>query len=283
MKKFGFMLFAAVVFVCSACKKEEPQVLTLSRTEYTCDSHGGRVSLSVTHTSDYTLSLEDGASTSWVKAESNGEAKNTILITISPNEGYEERSGRVAVKMGALVEYINLKQSQKNAIVPAGSEYEVDCEEGTLKLKVGSNVLYKMDIDAGWLTHKQTKAYEELELEFAYAANMKAEPRTAVIKFTSGNIQQLVTVTQKGRVKDYAISVLHSSKTFTVPVFDGSILSGTVAWGDGQNGNYVENLSHEYATEGEYTVRMTLKGGVDEQIVTFKNVVGVKKIDLTEM
>ena len=93
MKKFGFMLFAAVVFVCSACKKEEPQVLTLSRTEYTCDAHGGRVSLSVTHTSDYTLSLEDGASTSWVKAESNGEAKNTILITISPNEGYEERNG----------------------------------------------------------------------------------------------------------------------------------------------------------------------------------------------
>ena len=37
MKKFGFMLFAAVVFVCSACKKEEPQVLTISRTEYTCD------------------------------------------------------------------------------------------------------------------------------------------------------------------------------------------------------------------------------------------------------
>ena len=50
-----------------------------------------------------------------------------------------------------------------------------------------------------------------------------------------------------------------------------------------KNGNYVENLSHEYASEGEYTVRMTLKGGVDEQIVTFKNVVGVKKIDLTEM
>lgn len=282
MNKYISAAIIAFVALLAGCTKPIEEILTLSRTEYTTSADEAKFSLNVTHSGDYTISIEDGAS-SWLLAEPNGAEKNMIVVAIKKNEGYNERSGRVAVKMGSLTEYISVKQAQRNAIVASQTEHEVECEAGEVTVKLGSNVEYKMEIDARWLTLASTKAYQEQDLVFAYEANMSAEPRTANIKFTSGNLQEVVTVTQKGRIMEYVLTFVHDNASVTAPLFKGSIVSGSILWGDGSDGTYMDGVKHDYVSAKEYTVKMTLQGGVDAQTVTFKDVVGIKEIDLTGM
>lgn len=282
MNRYISAVVLALVALLAACTKPVEEILTLSRTEYTTSADEAKFSLNVTHSGDYTISIEDGAS-SWLSAVPNGAEKNMILVTIKKNEGYDERSGRVAVKMGSLTEYISVKQAQRNAIVASQTEYEVGCEAEEIVVKLGSNVDYKMEIDGRWLALASTKAYQEQELVFSCAANMDAEPRVATIKFTSGNIQELVTVTQKGRIMQYVLSFVHENASMAAPIFSGSIVSGSILWGDGNESSYADGVSHDYVSAKEYKVTMTLQGGVDEQIVTFKDVVEIKEIDLTGM
>lgn len=282
MNKYISAAIIAFVALLAGCTKPIEEILTLSRTEYTTSADEAKFSLNVTHSGDYTISIEDGAS-SWLSAEPNGAEKNMIVVAIKKNEGYNERSGRVAVKMGSLTEYISVKQAQRNAIVASQTEHEVECEAGEVTVKLGSNVEYKMEIDARWLTLASTKAYQEQDLVFAYEANMSAESRTANIKFTSGNLQEVVMVTQKGRIMEYVLSFVHDNASVTAPLFKGSIVSGSILWGDGSDGTYMDGVKHDYVSAKEYTVKMTLQGGVDAQTVTFKDVVGIKEIDLTGM
>lgn len=280
MKRFMFIILGAMLLL--GCEKPVEEILTLGRTEYKASANGGKFSFPVTHSADYTLSVEDGAS-AWIKAEANGAEKNTIIVTVLPNDEYEERAGRLAVKMGSKTEYVSITQAQMDAIVVSGSEYDVDCEEGQIKLVLGSNVPYKVEIKGSWLSLVQSKAFQEEELVFAYTANMNAEPRTATIEFTSGNLAQKVTVTQEGRVMKYVLAYVHENGVGTVPEFNGSLVSGVVSWGDGKSDNYYKGLMHEYASAKEYRVEIEFEAGVDAQTVTFKDIVGVKEIDFSGM
>lgn len=282
MNRYISAVVLALVALLAACTKPVEEILTLSRTEYTTSADEAKFSLNVTHSGDYTISIEDGAS-SWLSAVPNGAEKNMIVVTIKKNEDYNERSGRVAVKMGSLTEYISVKQAQRNAIVASQTEYEVECEAGEITVKLGSNVDYKMEIGGRWLSLASTKAYQEQNLVFAYEANMGAEARTATVKFSSNNLQEVVTVTQKGRIREYVLTFVHDNASVTAPLFSGSIISGSILWGDGSDGTYMDGVKHDYVSAKEYTVKMTLQGGLDEQVVTFKDVVGIKEIDLTGM
>ena len=81
----------------------------------------------------------------------------------------------------------------------------------------------------------------------------------------------------------YVLSFVHENASMVAPIFSGSIVSGSILWGDGNESSYADGVSHDYVSAKEYKVKMTLQGGVDEQIVTFKDVVGIKEIDLTGM
>lgn len=282
MNRYIAAITFAVAIIMAGCQKPVEEILTLSKTSYTAGSDGGKFSLNVTHSADYTITIEDGAS-SWLSAEANGAEKNTILVSIAPNEGPEQREGRVAVKMGSLTEYVSVSQAQKNTIVVSDSEFDVDCEAGEFSVKLGSNVDYKMEIDAPWVSLSKTKAYEEENLVFSYAANMNAEPRTATISFKSGSLEEVVTITQKGRIKEYTLRIFHENMSFVIPEFEGSVVSGTIDWGDGSNADFTQSARHDYVSLQEYCVRIDVKAGVEDQIVTLKDVVGVTNIDLTGM
>lgn len=282
MNRYIAAITFAVAIIMAGCQKPVEEILTLSKTNYTAGSDGGKFSLNVTHSADYTITIEDGAS-SWLSAEANGAEKNTILVSIAPNEGPEQREGRVAVKMGSLTEYVSVSQAQKNTIVVSDSEFDVDCEAGEFSVKLGSNVDYKMEIDAPWVSLSKTKAYEEENLVFSYAANMNAEPRTATISFKSGSLEEVVTITQKGRIKEYTLRIFHENMSFVIPEFEGSVVSGTIDWGDGSNADFTQSARHDYVSLQEYCVRIDVKAGVEDQIVTLKDVVGVTNIDLTGM
>lgn len=280
MNKYISALVLVFAALLSSCEKPVEEILTLGRTSYSASSDGAKFSMSVTHSADYTISIEGG---SWIEAVTNGAEKNTIVVEIAPNDEYNKREGRVVIKMGSLTGYVEITQAQKNAIVVSEDLFEVDCEAGELKLILGSNISYDMEIDGSWLRLMETKAYEENELVFSYTANMKAEPRTGYIRFSSSNIEEVVTIVQKERVTEYVLSFTHDASSFTGPVFSGSIVSGTIYWGDGKESMFTQEAKHDYVTAQEYEVKMVLQGGVDEQIVTFKNIIGIKEIDLSEL
>lgn len=282
MNKHISIILLALGVLLAGCTKPVEEILTLSRTSYTTGYDGGKVSLNVTHSGDYTVTIEDGAS-SWISAEPNGAEKNTLIVTVAPNDTYNERKGRVAVRMGSLTEYFEVSQAQKNAVVVSDTEFRFDCEGGNFTVKVGSNVDYKVSIDAPWITQTNTKAYEEKELVFNCAANMDADDRTATITFTSGHLNESVTVTQEGRTKEYRLRIFHENMSFQIPEFAGSVISGSIAWGDGSKVDFTQSARHDYVSLQEYCVDIVVSAGLDEQIVTLKDVVGVKNIDLTGM
>lgn len=276
------VIVCIVAIIVAGCQKSVEEILVLSKTQYTTGSDGGKFSLNVTHSADYTVTVENEAS-SWLTAETNGEGKNTIIVNIAPNETPDQRTGRIVVKMGTLTEYVSVTQAQKNTIVISDSAFEVECEAGEFSVKIGSNVEYKMEVDASWVSLLNTKAYTEENLVFSYAANRNAEPRTAKISFKSGNLEEVVTLTQKGRVKEYALRVFHENMSFTIPEFVGSVVSGTIDWGDGSTTAFSQSASHDYVSLQEYCVEIAVKAGVEDQIVSLKDVVGVRNIDLTGM
>ncbi|HIZ86188.1 MAG TPA: hypothetical protein IAC04_06830 [Candidatus Coprenecus stercoravium] len=76
------------------------------------------------------------------------------------------------------------------------------------------------------------------------------------------------------------LKVTHSNAGFQVPAVSGGTFSeGTVDWGDGSAVEaYSEDLSHDYESDGPYTVTISCTGA---EKVAIENISGITNLDIS--
>ena len=290
MKKIFFLhtlplLLAIVLFVACSDEKEEPQPVTPAitwaedQTSPTFATDGGTQAVLFSSTTDWKAEVDQ----SWCSvtpAQGTGGEDCEVRITVEANDTPDERKATLTISSGTVTEQLTIVQVQKDAIVVAQSEYEVEAEGGTLDFTINTNVEFTVSFSADWIRQNaDTRAWEEVPVSFIVDANPDGEPREAVITFASANVEQTVTVRQEPYLKEQALSIMYTGVSITIPALSGTYFSGTeIAWGDGSTDSYTDEATHTYEQEGTYTVTIRSQGAED---FTLQDLVGVSEIDLS--
>ena len=173
-------------------------------------------------TSDYSLSNEAHTLSVEVKAnvdfevtsqadwityvETKALKTSTITLSISANEGYDNRTGTVLVKQknGDLTGQITITQKQTDYLMVAPTSFKVTNEAQNITIDVTDNVIYRVIIpdDAKeWITLKtdtQTKALSNDNVVLAIARNNTYDQRetSITLKQENGALSGTVSIIQ---------------------------------------------------------------------------------------
>lgn len=256
--------------------------LALTQDEYTVGSEGGSITVELRSNVPYQVHLPDNAG--WLnEVATRSLSTYTRRFEVAPNEGYDYRTARIVFsneELG-LADTVTVTQVQKDAILVAQEEYTVDAMGGTLEFSVNTNVDFQTELSAEWIRQAaSTRALVEVPLSFIIDANPGTEPREAVITLRAGELQQSIKVVQPGRQDQGWLRIVHTNRTFKIPVISGSGFSyGRISWGDGQEEAYQNDASHTYQNEGTHTVSIELIGAEE---VSLPDLVGVTDLDLSQ-
>ena len=135
----------------------------------------------------------------WIHRAESADA-NLLKYTVDENTTHESRNAEIVITNTAnqAKETVKILQMQKDAIVIAKTNYELDNKGGDLNLTVGHNVDFDTNINVDWITQVTTRAFVEETLQFNIKENTTDASREGKITFTSkdGSIKQEVSVKQ---------------------------------------------------------------------------------------
>ena len=152
---------------------------------------------------EWKVTVTPDGSSAWLNVTpTQGKAgQNTISITASANEGYEDRSATVKIESGTAFKNIEVLQKQMNAILLDKNKFEVPQEESTVDIEVQSNVDYTVEIreqDKGWISDISSRALAGSTIRLSISANPRYDGREGevTIREKSGTLSETVKIFQ---------------------------------------------------------------------------------------
>ena len=119
-------------------------------------------------------------------------------LLIGANDTYDSRTATVSFKVGDKTYVLTVIQAQKDAIVLTENTLLSGAEGGEFPFVIKANVAVEAVADVAWITvNPVTKGLEDKPFTVIVAANETTESREGTISFSSGELQQVVTVTQE--------------------------------------------------------------------------------------
>ncbi|MBP9987321.1 MAG: BACON domain-containing protein [Bacteroidales bacterium] len=205
MKRYFSLLAVVMIALFTSCNKpdvkvEVDPVLDSEKTEFTIGAEGGPIEITVNTNLDITAQSSD----SWLACEATrvpapeGLPEEKIFrLTAEENTSTEMRSATVTIKGGDLkVEIIVNQNGCDPELTNAGeSTFNVPAEGQNIEVKVTTNIDYKVDCGAEWISQVTTKASRTDVLTFTVAPN-PGEPRDAQISISYDKITVSVYVSQ---------------------------------------------------------------------------------------
>lgn len=163
----------------------------------------GTASVPLTATAEWNAEIINDRAAGWCKVSpaSGGKGSFTLNVSVSANDGDEDRSATVKVSCGEVVRSIIITQKQKDALIVTSGKIELPSEGGIAEIKVKSNVRYEYTIDGegkAWVSPLQTKALTESTLVFKVEENQELEKREATVTIKSGSLSEQVKIYQEG-------------------------------------------------------------------------------------
>ena len=176
--------------------------IVLSQNEYVVSSDGETIAVDVV--SNVNVEVEIPSAVDWISENTTrSTSTNTYRFDISPSDEYEERSAEIKFfnSESNLSEVVKVIQTQKDAIVIAKENYNVEGKGGQLQMEVGHNVDFDVIIDVDWITESTSRAYTTSTLIYDIAENSTYDNRSGTILFSSkdGLIKQIVTINQASK------------------------------------------------------------------------------------
>lgn len=118
-------------------------------------------------------------------------------LLIATNDTYDARIATVSFKVGEKSYVLTVMQAQKDAIVLTENALQVVAEGEEIPFVIKANVNVEAASSVEWITvTPATKGLEDKPFTVKVAANEATAPREGTITFSSGELQQVVTVTQ---------------------------------------------------------------------------------------
>ena len=229
--KNQILFFLLVCCLSFSCQKDEEPFININQKEITISNVGGTQKVSF----DTNTNWAAKSSASWCSVSPiNGDAsrKNT-MITLSPNDTYEDRSCTVTIMAGSISKTITINQGQGLGLLVTKDKYELSNDAQTIGVDVKANVDYEIDISDEWITQVDTRGLTSTKLNFDIAKNESYDSRVGTI-----------TINQKNGNLSSTIKIYQSQE-------DVIILS-----------NRIENISSE-----SQTLEVELKTNIDFEVI----------------
>ena len=224
MKDFLRILLLAMMVCCWSCsggnedvptptpKPEEKPKIEVTTTAPVVTQEGGTTSVTFTSSTDWTIDVSEGRAVSWctVSPTSGSKGTNTLSITTTDNDTYDERNAKVTIKAGTTTQTFTVTQKQKDALTVTSNKVEIGAEGGNFSIEAKTNVsvTYEIEVSAkDWISVGESRGLTTKTLNFMAKANEYTERRQGNIVLKGGDgLTETVTVYQEGETPELVIT-----------------------------------------------------------------------------
>ncbi|MGN0194989.1 MAG: BACON domain-containing protein [Candidatus Cryptobacteroides sp.] len=230
-------------------------------------SQGGTDKVSFTATADWTATVMETRAGSWCSVEPlSGKAGNvTLSVTTEPNDTPDDREAVITLLCGTKKIEFKVMQKQKDALTTTDSTFEVDENGDEIEIVIKANITFECTVEedaASWITPIEpkvtTRGLVETSMLFAVAPNFEMKSREGRIIVSSGDLSEVITVTQAAakpveisneQEVDLGLSVVWAS--WNVGASKPEEVGNYYAWGETatKNAYYINS----YARGNDYT------------------------------
>ena len=180
-------------------KQKDALIVTSNKVEMGADD--GNFTIEAKANVSLSYEIEESAKEWIVAGESRALTTNTLKFHAKANNKIERRQGNITLKGGdGLTETVTVYQEgeEVSLVLTTAKDMTIGSEGGTLKIELESNTEIKMEgLEADWLRQTSSRSMSAYTYYIEVDANETYDERNAAITFTSGDKQQIVTVTQK--------------------------------------------------------------------------------------
>ena len=197
VKFFLMMSAAALLASLTSCSEEELgssiNVLEVDPSELSFGPKSEEAVISVTTDASYWNFSADG----WIKA-TKGEDGTSLIVTVSDNPEYEERTGKILFTAGN-ANSVRVDVSQEARIVSSlelsSEAVSFGPEGGSAEITVTSAEEWTVSGSSEWCTLSTSEGVSGDVITVTAQANDTEETRTAMFRVTSGTVTKTLTVT----------------------------------------------------------------------------------------
>lgn len=217
--------------------------IVISQKEYTVSSNGEDVKVELQSNCDYEIRMPN---VDWIsKAETRAVSTYTHYFNVAENKTYDQREASIVFvnKENNIEESVKIKQVQKDAIIVAKNEYEVEYGACNLDFDVNSNVDFKVETSVDWISHAATRALTTKPLYFNIAENKTENKREGTITISYQDIKQVIKVIQNRK------SYLEIEQTNYEVAAESSVLDIAI----NTNSKYSVSVDSDWITEKSST------------------------------
>ena len=185
-------------------KPEEKPKIEVTTTAPILAQTGGTGSVTFTSTADWTIDVTEGRAVSWcsVSPTSGSKGTNTLTITTTGNDTYDERNAKVTIKAGTTSQSFTVTQKQKDGLTVTSNKVEIGSDGGDFSIEAKANVSVTYEIEEAakdWISASESRGLTAKTLNFTAKANEKEERRLGNIVLKGGDgLTETVTVYQEG-------------------------------------------------------------------------------------
>ena len=279
-------LLAGMLSACNHLAEVETDTLELlnkANEEMVFLASGGEKTVVLVTDSDWTA--ESDAQWCKVSPEEGTAESAKIKMTVEANDKAEEREATITVSTAAKSLQMKVIQREKKSILLEEADFVIDAEGDVFEVELKHNVEYEVEFSdrVSWIREVKSKKMSKATHEFEVEPNDSPDERSVEIIFIceDEDIEEVVSVVQKGVEKYFMFSVTASGTDFVMPYISGGF-TGYVYWGDGTSSPFSSDLEgYRYDNDTEHTVEMKLSGSSEDFAVEFKDIKGLVKVDLS--
>ena len=180
-------------------KPEEKPKIEVTTTAPVLEQTGGTASVTFTSTADWTTDVTEGRAVSWcsVSPTSGSKGLNTLTITTTGNNTYDERYAKVTIKAGATSQSFTITQKQKDRVELTCNKYETSPNDTTFSIKFTANDAWIASSDQEWCKLSTTEGERGThKIIVSTDSNKENTDRIATITIKAGTATETITVLQ---------------------------------------------------------------------------------------
>ena len=243
--------------------QKQKNALTITSNKVEVGARGEEITIKLQSNVEVTYEIEKAAQ-SWLSAATRAMEEKSFVFRVAQNDAFAKRQGTITFSTpSGLKEVVTVYQEgTKEEVILSQTQFTVDHKAQDITVEVKSNVEHTvvMPTDAKWITKKGSRAFSSSTYVFAIEANTTHEIRSAQIKFeykAEGKTKsEILTVLQKyeGGMSQN-LTIIHTSKKFTIPALFGENIVAKILWGDSVDfEDYKKGATHEYKDNSQHTV-----------------------------
>jgi len=278
-------LFLSSLILCLlvCCKKEEEtiQVLSVDVTEWTAESSGGKIAITVNSTSDWTASTD----ACWLNLSTKKGVSGNVEISLRASENFsgDERRANVRFESEGLEAIVAVSQKRNLVLELGAADYTVEAEGGEVSVDLLTNLEYEIIVEEGkeWIHFLDTKGIAEYSHKMQIDANNTKTPRIGKIYIVnaSDSISQTIIVYQKSLPDIFRL--VFTGDELVSPYLTGENTIGVVEWGDLHTDTIgeMELIVHKYESIDTRNVKVKMDNAKTFELI---NLIGISELDFSE-